>query len=266
MRKFINVRDQASRIVNAAMLGVAAAAVASSAFAADLGALPTKKEPPPPVAPAPLPFFVRVGLVYGVNSSSSSLLSQIPLSLAPFAASPNQILLSGVNAKIADVLTVGLEAGVFVTPNVSLEVAAAIPQWATNKITGANVFAPASGTRLASIMPSFIPFTANYHFTSLGSFQPYLGAGLAPVFSFRQSDGYNVNVTVDPSIGLVLQGGADYMIDQHWGLSFDVKKLFSYNVSHATAQNTAFGQLPLASTQETHFTPWILSTGLTYRF
>ena len=80
---------------------------------------------------------------------------------------------------------------------------------------------------LAKIMPSFIPLTVLYHFNQFGTFQPYIGGGVAAVFSFQTKDEFNTGVIVDPTVGLVLQGGADVMIDQHWGWTFDVKKLFA---------------------------------------
>ena len=62
------------------------------------------------------------------------------------------------------------------------------------------------------------------------------------------------------------------MIDQHWGWTFDVKKLFADATSHSTGDNLAV-LLGLAGagpgprrTQKTFFQPWMLSTGVTYRF
>ena len=103
-------------------------------------------------------------------------------------------------------------------------------------------------------------------------FQPYIGGGVAAVFSFQTKDEFNTGVTVDPTVGLVLQGGADVMIDQHWGWTFDVKKVFANTTSHATGDNLAvLGSVPpiavaVAGTQKTYFQPWVLSTGVTYRF
>jgi outer membrane protein len=145
--------------------------------------------------------------------------------------------------------------------------------WADVKTKGApppGVDLP-NGTKLASIVPAFVPATVVYHFNQFGALQPYVGVGAAAVFSFGQRDGYDTHVTVDPTVGLVLQGGADVMLNNHWGLSLDAKQLFAYSVSHATGQNTSvvglpFGTLPLASTLKTRFEPTVLSTGLIYRF
>jgi outer membrane protein len=145
--------------------------------------------------------------------------------------------------------------------------------WATDKTKGtpgAPFKLPPNGTTLAKVMPSFIPLTALYHFNQFGAFQPYLGGGVAAVFSFQTKDDFNTGVKVDPAVGLVLQGGADVMIDQHWGWSFDVKKLFAHVDSHGTGDNLAVvgipAQIQVNSTQKTYFQPWVLSTGVTYRF
>ncbi len=261
-------------------IGAAAALAATAAVAADL---PVKKAPPAP-APAPVvatvtpSFFVKAGLLYAINQSSSKLYSQ------PAPGSPEQQV-AGVGATVGNVATLGVEAGYFVTPNISIDIAAGIPMWASDKTKGTPgspfIFPyppgyplPPSGTTLAKIMPSFVPLTAVYHFTQFGAFQPYLGAGVAAVFSFQTKDEFNTGVTVDPTIGLVLQGGADVMIDQHWGWTFDVKKLFADATSHATGDNlnvlgfpyTLGGEIPVTATQKTYFQPWVLSTGLTYRW
>ncbi len=120
-------------------------------------------------------------------------------------------------------------------------------------------------------MPAFFPVTLLDHFNQFGALQPYLGAGFAPVFSLAQRDDFNTGVSIDPTVGLVLQGGADVMLDQHWGVTFDVKKLFADATSHATGDN--LGVIggppiidPVTGTQKTTFQPWVLSTGVTYRF
>lgn len=249
-------------------------AIAASAFGATLGQaadlLPTTKAAPLAPAEAPLsPFFVKFGFVYGINTSSSKLSSEA-------APGGPEFPIPGVGANIANVATVGMEAGYYVMPNVSLDISLGIPMWSKVTTTGAPIpiagpFTAPVGTRLSTIMPAFIPITAVYHFNQFGAFQPYVGAGFAPMFSFSQRDGFNTGVTVDPTVGLVLQAGADIMVDRHWGLSFDVKKLFANGTSHAAGDNLAGfvpggGPVPLTGTQTTQFQPWVLSTGVLYRF
>jgi len=268
--------------------GTAAAAVALAVTAAAAAAdYPTKKAPPPapaPVVVAPVTpgFFVKAGFLYAINQTSAKLYSQ-PAPVPGLA----QERLDGVGATVGNVATLGVEAGYFVTPNVSIDIAAGLPMWAKDKTKGTpgcpfglagcpvvNALPlPPSGTTLAKIQPSFVPVTVNYHFKQFGAFQPYVGAGVAAVFSFQTKDAFNTGVKVNPAVGLVLQGGADYMLDEHWGVTFDVKKVFAHVTSHATGDNLAtlggsYPPIPLAvtATQKTYFQPWVLSTGITYRW
>jgi outer membrane protein len=258
------------RTKSALLFACALLALGSVAHAADLAQ--TKKAPPPPPPPvvaAPSPFFVRLGFLYAVNSSSSKLYSQVTPGVNP------QVQLPGVGANIGNVATLGFESGYFITPNISLDVSAGIPMWARVTTRGSvtlpgPIFVP-NGTLLAKTMPSFVPVTVVYHFTQFGAFQPYLGAGVSPVFSFAQKSGFNTGVTVDPAIAFVLQAGADVMIDQHWGWFVDAKRLFANGDSHGTGDNLAVVGgppvvIPVAGTLKTSFQPWVLSTGATYRF
>ena len=239
--------------------GAAVAAAALAATAAGAADYPTKKAPrapapAPAVAPITPGFFVKAGLLYAINQSSSKLYlngSQLP----------------GVGATISNIATLGFEAGYYLTPDLSIDISAGLPMWAEAKTTGTTLGAPPSGTLLSKFMPAFLPVTLLYHFNQFGAFQPYIGGGVAPVFALATHDEFDSGVTVDPTIGLVLQGGADVMIDQHWGWTFDVKKLFAEATSHATGLNVAPGVvIPAVGEQKTSFQPWILSTGVTYRF
>jgi outer membrane protein len=276
----MRIRYQSGWLLRVVVAATAALAV-TAAVAADY---PTKKAPPPAPAPAPVVasvpsgFFVKAGFLYGINQTSSKLYSQ-----GTIPGSGAQIEVPGVGATVGNVATLGVEAGYFVTPNVSVDVSAGIPMWAKDNSKGTPTLGspfnpgaplPPNGTTLAKIMPSFIPLTVLYHFNQFGAFQPYIGGGVAAVFSFQTKDEFNTGVTVDPTVGLVLQGGADVMIDQHWGWSFDVKKVFANVTAHGTGDNlsliglpySAFGQQPVSGTQKTYFQPWVLSTGVVYRF
>jgi outer membrane protein len=271
---------------------MAAALTVTAAAAADF---PTKKEPLPAPVAAPAPvvgsvlsgFFVKAGFLYAINQTSAKLSSQSPLN-----PTGPEIPIAGVGATVGDVATLGVEAGYFVTPNISIDIAAGLPMWANDKtkgtpgcpfrfsplacvFPGGSVPLPPNGTTLAKIQPSFVPVTVNYHFKQFGAFQPYVGAGVAAVFSFQTKDAFNTGVKVNPAVGLVLQGGADYMLDEHWGVTFDVKKVFAHVTSHATGDSLAYlgypytlagSSAPLAGTQKTYFQPWVLSTGITYRW
>ena len=72
--------------------------------------------------------------------------------------------------------------------------------------------------------------TAQYHFTGLGRFEPYVGAGAQYINFFNTGTGDNAlgatKVNIDPAWGLTLQAGLDFSIGNGWSLNADVKKTF----------------------------------------
>jgi outer membrane protein len=240
---------------------------ASSGEAADLS--PPATNPPVQVFEERLSgFFIKLGFTYAINTTDSHLYSQ----LLPLAGAP-KLKIPGVRGILDNVATLGFESGYYVTPNVSIDLSGGIPMYA--KVKTKHPFPPGglpvpSGTTLTTVMPAIVPLTVVYHFDQFGRFQPYLGAGAAAVFSFSQKNGFSTGVRVNPTIGVVFQGGADIMLDSHWGWSFDVKKVFAYGETDTRGLNLAVigmsGHLPLQGMLKTKFQPWVVSTGLVYRF
>lgn len=100
--------------------------------------------------------------------------------------------------------------------------------------------------------------TLQYHITPEKKFSPYVGAGLNYSFFYGEDSaaGFS-NLKVDNGFGYALQAGFDYWLDDHWGLNFDVKKLF-LNVD-ATVNNGAVRA-------DIDLDPWIVGAGVSYRF
>ncbi|KGF67530.1 membrane protein [Hoeflea sp. BAL378] len=102
--------------------------------------------------------------------------------------------------------------------------------------------------------------TLQYHFTDLGAFKPYVGAGVNYTMFFSQDPaGAFSDIKVKNTFGAALQVGFDYMIDDHWGVNFDVKKLFLEPEWTGTAGGAALSG-------KAKLNPWLVGTGLTYRF
>ncbi len=256
-----NFKRRAAALAGA--LGVLAAATAVQA--ADL---PTAKEPPPaPVVDSGYqPFFVKVGFTYALNTSSSRLWGQNPTALAQGVTTTFP---AGVGATLTDVATIGFEAGVYVNRNISFDISGGIPFYIKDKTKGFNPANPllANGTTLAQIMPAILPFTALYHFDNFGPIRPYIGGGMAVGWSFSNRNAFLDDVHVGSTVGPVIQGGVDNMIDRNWGVSLDVKKVFTYVESYANGINIpGYGPFPAKVIQHTQFDPWLFSFGLVYRF
>ena len=67
------------------------------------------------------------------------------------------------------------------------------------------------------------------------------------------------NLHVSNAWGGAVQFGFDYMIDRHWGLNVDVKKLWLRPDYSATVSG-----LPVTGTA--HIDPWLVGGGVTYKF
>ncbi|MER8873921.1 OmpW family protein [Mesorhizobium sp. M0814] len=101
--------------------------------------------------------------------------------------------------------------------------------------------------------------TLQYHFTNFGAFKPYVGAGVNYTIFYNQGAGSADALKVKNTFGTALQVGFDYMVDQHWGVNFDVKKLFlkpDFDVTVDGAKLTGKAELD----------PWLIGAGVTYRF
>ncbi|MER9683346.1 OmpW family protein [Mesorhizobium sp. M0184] len=101
--------------------------------------------------------------------------------------------------------------------------------------------------------------TLQYHFTDFGAFKPYVGAGVNYTIFYKQDAGSADALNVKNTFGTALQVGFDYMVDQHWGVNFDVKKLFlkpDFDVTVDGAKLTGKAALD----------PWLIGAGVTYRF
>jgi outer membrane protein len=109
--------------------------------------------------------------------------------------------------------------------------------------------------KVTALPPSLL---AQYHFTDLGNFKPYVGAGVNyTIFGNRQN--FVVPVQVEPSsVGFVGQVGMDYMLDKNWGLNVDVKyATMATNVQYVSG-GANIGKLTL--------NPWMPAVGVTYKF
>ncbi|MEX6506305.1 OmpW family protein [Jiella sp. M17.18] len=101
--------------------------------------------------------------------------------------------------------------------------------------------------------------TLQYHFNDFGRFKPYVGAGVNYTIFYNQKGRSADDLDIKNSFGAALQVGFDYMIDDNWGWNVDVKKLFlrpDFDVT--VGGNRLHGKADLD--------PWLIGTGITYRF
>lgn len=145
----------------------------------------------------------------------------------------------------------------FFTKNIAAELVLTYPQ---NVNITSNAVPNKTGT-ITALPPSLL---LQYHFTELGAFKPYVGAGINyTIFGDRSNfpqigNGLTVSNT---SFGAVGQIGADYMFDKNWGLNVDVKY-----ATMSTVTNSNGGAGANLGTGKLTLNPWMPAVGVTYKF
>jgi outer membrane protein len=104
----------------------------------------------------------------------------------------------------------------FFTPNWAAELVLTYPQKHTVTLDGASI-----GT-FKHLPPTL---TAQYHFLPGKVFNPYIGAGINYTLISKVNLINNGARLEHDSVGLALQAGVDYRIDERWSINVDVKKL-----------------------------------------
>ncbi len=182
------------------------------------------------------PWMVR-GRVLVVAPQASATVNEIP----------------GASVSIGTSVVPELDITYFFTQNLAAEVILGVTP---HNITGTGTISGINIGR-AWLLPPTV--TLQYHFTDLGAFKPYIGAGPNYTVFFNQTaaGGTITQLSIKNSFGAAVQVGFDYMLDRHWGWNVDVKKLFLRpNVS---MNNGALnGRVTID--------PWLIGTGGTYRF
>lgn len=161
----------------------------------------------------------------------------------------------GADVRVPNAYTFAIEAGYHFTPNFAIGLAAGYPPLnkveARGSLTGLGTLGKVDGGPMA--------LTAQYHFTGLGRFQPYIGAGPALMVIFKDHDHAVTDLKTDHALGFTGQVGFNYMFDDNWGVFVDVKKVYL----RAKTQGY-MGPVPIKATVT--LDPMVLHTGLTYKF
>lgn len=98
-----------------------------------------------------------------------------------------------------------------------------------------------------------------YHFTPDSAFSPYVGAGVNYTLPYAEdaAGGAVTKLKADGSFGYSLQAGFDYWLNDNWGVNVDVKKIF-VDVDASVNNGAITGKVDLD--------PWVVGTGVSYRF
>lgn len=223
----------------AAALGV----LSVPAIAADL---PARVDAP---APAPVsfdsyhPWMVRVRAIGILPQGAGG------------SVAVNGAVQPGAELKVSNSVVPEVDISYFFTKNIAVEAICCI---APHSIKAAGAIATLGKVGDVVVFPPTV--LLQYHFTGMGAFKPYIGAGVNYTHYFRNGNGANfTNVRVKDSWGVAGQVGFDYMLTDNWGFNVDVKKIMMEpNATALLGANVV--------TAKAKINPWVVGVGLTYRF
>ena len=108
--------------------------------------------------------------------------------------------------------------------------------------------------------------TVQYHFTEMGQFKPYVGAGVNATMFFNEDEGPVADgISYDSSFGPALQSGFDYDLDGEpggWAFNADIKKIW-INTDVTVNFTTALGATVNA---DVDIDPLVVGLGFGYKF
>ena len=159
---------------------------------------------------------------------------------------------TGLDLTINDKVIPEVDISYFLTPQIAVELVLTYPQKQTIR---------SNGTDIGSLKHLPPTLTAQYHFTSFGAFEPYVGAGLNYTrFSSVRFDPA-VQTSRQPSlsknsVGLVVQVGFDCEFIKNTYFNVDAKKVqIRTDVSSAGTEVGTF-----------EVDPWLIGVGIGRRF
>lgn len=239
-------------ILNIARLSVLAAALGGAFASAQAADLPVYTKAKAPVVEPWNPWMIRLRVLGVLPDAGDSSVNVVGV---PALSSPN----SGLD--ISNQVIPELDISYFFTSNIAAELILGVTR---HHVTGTGTLAGLDIGKTTLLPPTL---TLQYHFTNFGAFKPYIGAGVNYTVFFNNSAA-NVpfaglavtNLHVSNAWGGAVQFGFDYMLDRHWGLNVDVKKLWLQPNYSATVNGT----IPVIGTA--HIDPWLVGGGVTYKF
>ncbi|MFT3728122.1 MAG: OmpW family outer membrane protein [Terricaulis sp.] len=163
----------------------------------------------------------------------------------------------GGNVRISDEYVPSAQVEYFLTPNISAELLCCTARHDVGAV------ATAVGNVDLGKVSHFPPtVTLKYHWTDFGAIEPYVGAGVNYTHFFSAhlpSGGPVTDIHYRDSFGGALQAGVDYRLNDHWGLNFDVRRIWIHS-------NVRMHAGPTAISAKTDIDPWVVTSAVSYRF
>jgi outer membrane protein len=153
---------------------------------------------------------------------------------------------TGLDLTVNNKLFPEVDISYFFTPNIAAELVLTYPQKHTVK---------AGGTEIGSVKHLPPTLSAQYHFTDMGAFKPYVGAGLN--YTHFSNVDLPAGVTIKKnSYGLAVGAGFDYEIQKNIYFNVDVKKV--QIATTVSAGGTELGKFKVD--------PLLVGVGIGWRF
>lgn len=192
----------------------------------------------------------------------AGVLDNVQITLGVSGVLPNEsadISVIGGDVSISDEYVPTLAIEYFFNDNVSLQLLCCAARHDVRAI-GTSV---GSGTVDLGQITHFPPtLTLKYHWTDWGNFQPYVGAGVNYTHFFDEelpAGGVATSIDYSDSFGPALQAGFDYRLNEHWALNFDVRHIW------INSDVTIYAG-PTRIDADADINPWVITTGVAYRF
>jgi outer membrane protein len=221
-----------------AVAAVLASSLAGTALAADLP--PRMAAPMAPMVDTWSPWMIRGRALVVMPQESAKL-------------DIGGVRIPGGDVSISTSIVPELDITYFFTPNLAVELVLGVTP---HKVKGAGTLAGAGPIGDAWLLPPTLML--QYHFTGLGAFKPYVGAGVNYTVFFNEKEkGGFTGFDLKNTAGVALQAGVDIMLNRNWGINFDVKKLW---LEPKVSVNNGL------ITGKVKIDPWLIGAGVTYRF
>jgi len=229
-----------SRLVRGLGTALLLATTSLTALAADLGT--AVKKPSLPAFTEFNPWMVRVRGLAVIPGGSDKV----------YAAGA---LVAGAKVDVSNSVVPELDITYFFNKNIAAEL---ILGTTPHTAKGKNAIAGLGTLGKAWLLPPTL--TLQYHFTNFGAFKPYIGIGVNYTLFYGEEHGSMFRFRMRDTVGVAAQVGFDYMINKNWGFNVDVKKLYL----RTDAKGFLAGGVPVKS--KVKLDPWLIGTGITYKF
>jgi outer membrane protein len=169
---------------------------------------------------------------------------------------PTGALIPGADAEISTEVVPTATISYFFTENIAAELFCCFAKHDVEGVAGVLAGADLGDTW---IFPPAV--TLQYHFTNFEGFKPYVGVGAQFIAFFDEGPSTSgalagAALSVDDSIGVTLQAGVDFELQDGWYLNGDVRKTFLDMDARWSTGHSA----------DVTLDPWIFTVGIGYRF